>query len=85
MDFDFNRLFFNQFEELINTVPQLAIQNDDGVSSQNCRHYMRQKKRPPYKLWDRTCAKCNKQIKTVYSPQNPEIVYCEECYLREVY
>lgn len=41
--------------------------------------------RNPRKLWDRECNKCQKAIKTSYSPDRPEIVYCEHCYLKEVY
>ena len=51
----------------------------------NCRHYERLKKRNPMKLWDRKCIKCNKDIKTSYAPERPEIVYCEECYKKEIY
>lgn len=40
--------------------------------------------RAPRKLWERNCAKCGKEIKTVYSPEQPEIVYCEQCYQQEV-
>lgn len=36
-------------------------------------------------LHHRTCAKCGKGIETTYSPEQPEIVYCENCYLQEVY
>ena len=50
----------------------------------NCRHYARLAQRTPFKLWDRTCAKCEKDIKTSYSPDRPEIVYCEQCYNNEV-
>jgi len=39
----------------------------------------------PRKLYDRKCMKCGADIKTTYSPQRPEIVYCEACYLKEVY
>jgi hypothetical protein len=39
----------------------------------------------PRKLWKRECMKCRKEIQTTYSPERPEIVYCEECYLKEVY
>lgn len=39
----------------------------------------------PRRLWDRACAKCGTAIKTSYSPDRPEIVYCEKCYLKEVY
>jgi hypothetical protein len=41
--------------------------------------------RSPLRLWKRTCAKCKKEIKTSYQPSRPEIVYCENCYLQEVY
>lgn len=50
----------------------------------NCRHFERLAKRNPLKLWDRQCAKCNKAIQTSYSPERPEIVYCIECYQREI-
>ena len=49
------------------------------------RHNARLAKRNPRQLWDRTCAKCQKSIQTSYSPERPEIVYCESCYLSEVY
>ncbi|MBI1812379.1 hypothetical protein HYR82_01180 [Candidatus Peregrinibacteria bacterium] len=49
------------------------------------RHRRRMALRNPRKLWNRTCAKCGKGIETSYSPERPEIVYCEECYLKEVY
>lgn len=35
-DFDPNRPFFEQYEELLKTVPQRALVNDDGVTSENC-------------------------------------------------
>ncbi|MDD4287607.1 MAG: hypothetical protein PHN33_04645 [Candidatus Peribacteraceae bacterium] len=41
--------------------------------------------RNPRKLWKRACMKCQKEIQTTYAPDRPEIVYCEECYLKEVY
>jgi len=37
------------------------------------------------KLFERTCAKCSKTMETTYAPDRPEIVYCEDCYLKEVY
>ncbi len=49
------------------------------------RHRHRKALRNPRKLWKRTCRKCGKDIQTTYSPDRPEIVYCEECYLQEVY
>jgi hypothetical protein len=50
----------------------------------NCRHYARLRQRTPFKLWDRQCAKCQKEIKSSYSPDRPEIIYCESCYNNEV-
>jgi len=52
----------------------------------NCRHYERLKQRNPLKLWHRKCMKpeCTNEFETSYAPDRPEIVYCEECYNREV-
>jgi hypothetical protein len=49
------------------------------------RHAMRFQLRNPRHLWDRSCDKCGKGIQTSYSSERPEKVYCEECYLKEVY
>lgn len=62
----------------------------------NCRRYARLKQRNPLKLWHRTCicdkpnhfhgeGKCEVEFETAYSPDRPEIVYCEKCYQQEVY
>jgi hypothetical protein len=53
----------------------------------NCRHYERLSQRNPLKLWHRTCMKegCTNEFETSYSPDRPEIVYCERCYQQEVY
>ena len=50
----------------------------------NCRHVERLGRRGPFKLFDRTCAKCINPIKTNFAPDRPEIVYCEKCYQQEV-
>lgn len=50
----------------------------------NTRHFERSKLRNPFKLWKRTCAKCNADIETSYAPDRMEIVYCESCYQQEV-
>jgi hypothetical protein len=50
----------------------------------DCRHLDRLRLRNPRKLWDRKCYKCASEIKTTFSPDRPEKVYCEECYLKEV-
>jgi len=60
------------------------------------RYQKRNALRNPRKLWKRICGKCGKEMQTTYSPERPacppvaqrrrrEIVYCEECYLKEVY
>ena len=51
----------------------------------NVRHAERMGMRNPRKLFSRACFKCNKSIQTAYAPDRTEKVYCEECYLREVY
>lgn len=49
-----------------------------------CRHQARIERRGQYKFWDRKCNSCSKDIRTNYAPDRPEIVYCEECYKKEV-
>ena len=49
------------------------------------RYIDRMEKRGHGKLWKRECMKCRKEMQTTYSPERPEKVYCEECYLKEVY
>lgn len=62
----------------------------------NCRHYARVALRNPWKLWHRQCmcagstahthgeTQCANEFKTSYTPDRPEIVYCEQCYQQEV-
>lgn len=54
---------------------------------QNCRHHERLKLRNSPRFYSRTCMKegCNNEFETSYSPDRPEIVYCEKCYQQEVY
>jgi len=49
------------------------------------RHLDRMKLRTPRKLYERKCDKCGIEIKTTYSPNRPEKVYCEKCYGKEIY
>ena len=37
-EFDFNRSFFEQFNNFEQKVPQIAIMNDNGVASENCEY-----------------------------------------------
>ncbi len=49
------------------------------------RHQKRMALRNTRKLYKRACDKCSKSIQTTYSPERPEKIYCEECYLEHVY
>jgi hypothetical protein len=52
-----------------------------------CRHQERFKKVNLPRLWHRKCMKegCSNEFETSYSPDRPEIIYCEKCYQQEVY
>ena len=60
-----------------------------------CRLEKRFKLRGPSKLWHRQCMcakqnhdhkeRCPNEFETSYSPERPEIIYCEKCYQQEVY
>ncbi len=49
------------------------------------RNLNRMKQRNPRKLYDRKCDKCWTDIKTTFSLDRKELVYCEKCYEGEVY
>ncbi|MBU1123014.1 hypothetical protein KJ652_00300 [Patescibacteria group bacterium] len=49
------------------------------------RHKRRIALRNPRKLWQRKCDKCGEGMETTYAPERPERVFCEKCYLNEVY
>jgi hypothetical protein len=51
----------------------------------NQRHVDRFARRTPRRLWKRNCANCGGEMETTYAPDRPEIVFCEKCYLKEVY
>lgn len=51
----------------------------------DCRYKKRVMMRSGRKLYDRKCDKCGDSIKTTYLPDCLETVYCEKCYLKEVY
>lgn len=61
----------------------------------NCRHAQRIQKRNPLKLFLRNCecklanhvhdkSPCENKFETTYSPDRPEKIFCENCYLAEV-
>ena len=35
-------------------------------------------------FFERICPKCGKKFQAVYKPEDPRIVYCEQCYLKEI-
>lgn len=39
----------------------------------------------PHRLWDRQCTNCRKGVRSSYAPDRPEIIYCEDCYMKAVY
>lgn len=49
------------------------------------RYEHRISQRNPRRLWEGNCHQCHKPILTTYAPSRPDILYCEECYLKEVY
>ncbi len=68
---------------------ELKFYRDNGLPvprrSPKQRHYDRMGPINIRTLYDRSCGACRKSIQTIYSPERPEIVYCEECYLKTVY
>lgn len=52
----------------------------------NCRLQKRLDLRNPRKLWKIKCTKCGVETDTSYPPENrPKKIFCQECYLKEVY
>lgn len=49
-----------------------------------CRLSYRFGRLNPMKLWERNCAKCDISITTAFSPDRPEVIYCEKCYQQEM-
>ncbi|MFA6992713.1 MAG: hypothetical protein WC269_05580 [Candidatus Gracilibacteria bacterium] len=52
----------------------------------NCpdqRYQDRLGQRNPRELWDRKCMKCGMALKSSYSPDRKETIYCEKCYLEK--
>lgn len=53
-------------------------------SCPRCRYNRRFQRTNKPVIFDRICNNCGKSIKTPYSPDRQEIVYCEKCYQQEV-
>ena len=52
-----------------------------------CRHEDRMRKRNGMKLYHRSCMKegCENEFETTYSPDKKDVIYCENCYQKEIY
>jgi len=50
-----------------------------------CRNNELNSDKNPRRLWSRQCNQCSTDIQTTYSPEQPEKVLCEECYLKKLY
>jgi hypothetical protein len=51
----------------------------------DCRYQARRNMRNPRTLWERHCEKCAQQLLSSYDPALSQIVYCEGCYLEQLY
>lgn len=51
----------------------------------SCRHKNRMNSRNPLKLWQKNCAKCDTPTETTYPPKKNIKIYCEKCFLEELY
>jgi len=49
------------------------------------RHNRRQKRRSGVHLYKRICPNDGKEFLSTFGPERSEIVWCEECYLKEIY
>lgn len=50
-----------------------------------CRHKRRNSIRNPRALFERACSKCDVTVRSTFSMDRKEKVYCEKCYLESVY
>ena len=71
------------------TQQELALYRRLGLPVPRYHHDERYQRRMalinPFRLHDRTCTKCGKGIQSTFTGDREEQVYCEECYLKEVY
>ncbi len=61
----------------------------------NCRYHQRLIWKNPFKFYERQCmcilsnhdhkGVCKNEFETMYAPNRPEIIYCKECYQKEIY
>lgn len=64
------------YREHANAIPRLCI---------DCRHLRRLQTRNPMRTREDSCKKCSKSIITSYPENIDTQIYCEQCYLKEVY
>ncbi|MBI4975452.1 hypothetical protein HZC20_02125 [Candidatus Peregrinibacteria bacterium] len=69
-DFNFNKPFFEQYAELQKEVPR------EGTSIFNCENSTGEVL---------ACEKCGDEIYSTYTTEREEKIYCEKCYLEEIY
>ena len=50
----------------------------------SCRHLERMALRTERQLYRRECGSCRKTMLSVYPPSAPYIIYCQECFWREI-
>jgi len=67
----------------------------DPTKCFKCRHRERLAKKNPRHLWTRQCectkpkhdhtGQCSNEFATSYDPKGKELVYCDNCYKKEIY
>ncbi|NUJ98008.1 hypothetical protein HGA92_04455 [Candidatus Gracilibacteria bacterium] len=71
------------------TKQELVFYIKNGISIPNkhfdVRYQELLEQRNKFYLYKRYCDKCGKEIQTTYAPERAEVIYCEECYNKEVY
>lgn len=67
---------------------ELSFYRQVGLPIPDCcpdhRHEVRMRLRNPRELWRRKCTKCSAEIESSFSPDRPEKVLCESCYLATI-
>lgn len=50
----------------------------------DARHENRLSQRTGWHLYSRSCQKCGVEVQSCFSENDPEVIYCEKCYLEDV-
>jgi len=84
--FRITKLEFDLYKKLNIPIPHKCPQ---------CRFYRRLKTRSSLTIFNRNCmcdkenhnhkGKCEVEFETSFAPDSPEVVYCEDCYKKEIY